>query len=48
MKGEMQPFHKMLYEIVHKGIGPRGERRHEATFKDMGLANALDLEEPID
>ena len=48
MKGEMEHFHKLLYEVVHKGIVPRGERRHEATFRDMGIANALDLEEPID
>lgn len=45
MKGEMHPFHKLLFEIVHKGVVPRGERRHEASFWDMGLANTLHQEE---
>lgn len=44
MKEEMKPFHKLLFDIVHKGIVSRGERRHDATFRDTGLANALDQE----
>ena len=31
-KGEMSPFHKLVFEVVHKGIIPRGERRYEANF----------------
>ena len=38
----MSPFHKLVFEVVHKGIIPRGERRHEANFRDMGLGHALD------
>ena len=32
LKDEMSPFHKLVFEVVHKGIIPRGERRHEANF----------------
>lgn len=31
-KVEMPPFLKLLFEVVHKRVLPRGERRHEATF----------------
>lgn len=47
LKGEMEPFHKLLYEVVHKGVVPGGERQHEEIFWDMGLVNALDQVEPI-
>ena len=47
IKGEMEPFHELLYKIVHKGIMPRGKRRHEASLGDMRIANALEQEEPI-
>ncbi|KAG5584873.1 hypothetical protein H5410_045307 [Solanum commersonii] len=42
LKGEMSPFHKLLFELVYKGILPKGERRHEASFRDMGIAHALE------
>lgn len=47
-KVEMPPFLKLLFKVVHKGILPRGERRHKATFRDMGIAHAIDLQEPVD
>ena len=43
----MSPFHKLVFEVVHKVIIPRGERRHEANFRDMGLGHALDTMRPI-
>ena len=43
----MSSFHKLVFEVVHKGIIPRGERRHEANFRDMGLGHALDTMRPI-
>ncbi|KAK4730350.1 hypothetical protein R3W88_023338 [Solanum pinnatisectum] len=36
------------FEIVHKGILPRGHKKHEAFFRDMGIAYALENMEPID
>lgn len=48
LKGELPPFFKLLCEVVHKGILPRGECRHEVTFHDMGLTNAIDHEELVD
>ncbi|KAG5604914.1 hypothetical protein H5410_026406 [Solanum commersonii] len=48
LKGEMAPVHKLLFELVHKGVLPRGHRRHIASFRDMGIANALERKEPID
>uniref|UniRef100_M1CU29 Uncharacterized protein n=1 Tax=Solanum tuberosum TaxID=4113 RepID=M1CU29_SOLTU len=46
----MAPFHKRRaqFEIVHKGILPRGHKRHEACFCDMGIAHALENMEPRD
>ena len=38
----MSSFHKLVFEVVHKGIIARGEMRHEANFRDMGLGHALD------
>ena len=32
LKGKMSLFHKLVFEVVHKGIIPRGEMRHEANF----------------
>lgn len=43
----MSPFHKLVFEVVHKGIIPRGESIHEANFRDMGLGHALDTMCPI-
>ncbi|KAK4716081.1 hypothetical protein R3W88_014419 [Solanum pinnatisectum] len=48
LKGEMSSFHKLVFEVVHKGILPRGERSHEASFRDMGIGNALENIDPID
>lgn len=48
LKGEMSPFHKLVFEVVHKVMLPRGERRHDASFRDMGIAHALENKESID
>ncbi|KAH0668834.1 hypothetical protein KY289_023327 [Solanum tuberosum] len=48
LKGEMAPVHKLLFELVHKGVLPRGHRRHITSFRDMGIANALERKEPVD
>lgn len=48
LKGEMPLLLKLLFELVHMGILMRVERRYQATFRDMGLAYATDLEELID
>ncbi|KAG5590067.1 hypothetical protein H5410_040581 [Solanum commersonii] len=48
LKGEMSSFHKLVFEMVHKGILPRGERHHEASFRDMGIGHALENMDPID
>ncbi|KAH0708865.1 hypothetical protein KY290_010377 [Solanum tuberosum] len=48
LKGEMAPVHKLLFELVHKGVLPRGHKRHIAYFCDMGIANALERKEPVD
>jgi len=48
LKGEMSPVHKLLFEFVHKGVFPRGKRRHEASLRDMGIAHALENKDPID
>uniref|UniRef100_A0A0V0IFL3 Putative ovule protein n=1 Tax=Solanum chacoense TaxID=4108 RepID=A0A0V0IFL3_SOLCH len=48
LKGKKSPFHKLMFELVHKGILPRGERRHEASFRDMGIAHALENKDHID
>ena len=43
LKGIMGSAHKLLFEIVHKGILPRGHQRHIASIRDMGLMNALEV-----
>ncbi|KAL3356558.1 hypothetical protein AABB24_017288 [Solanum stoloniferum] len=48
LKGEMSPVHKLLFELVQKGVLPRGGRRHEASLRDMGIAHALENKDPID
>ncbi|KAH0720451.1 hypothetical protein KY284_005481 [Solanum tuberosum] len=48
LKGEMSPVHKLLFEFVHKGVFPRGKRRHKASLRDMGIAHALENKDPID
>ncbi|KAH0669453.1 hypothetical protein KY285_023615 [Solanum tuberosum] len=48
LKGKMSPFHKLVFELVHKGILLRGERRHEASFRDIGISHALENKDPID
>lgn len=47
-KAEMPPFLKLLFEVMHKVILPRGERRHEVIFFYMGIAHTIDLQELID
>lgn len=42
IKGEMKRSHKLLFQVMHKGAILRGERRHEAIYRDMGLMNALE------
>ena len=44
----MRCLHKLLFEIVHKVILPRGHQRHIASIRDMGLMNALECKERID
>ncbi|TMW87201.1 hypothetical protein EJD97_020294, partial [Solanum chilense] len=48
LKGIMGSVHKLLFEIVHKGILPRGHQRHIDSIRDMGLMNALECKECID
>nr|XP_010312904.1 delphilin-like [Solanum lycopersicum] len=48
LKGIMRSLHKLLFEIVHKVILPRGHQRHIASIRDMGLMNALECKERID
>lgn len=44
----MPPILKLLFEVVHKAVLPRGEHRHEATFCDMGITYAKDMQDPMD
>lgn len=48
LKGVMGPFHKLLFEIVHRGVLSRGHKCHIASLRDMGLMNALECKEHID
>ncbi|KAG5581788.1 hypothetical protein H5410_052415 [Solanum commersonii] len=43
-----ESIHKLLFKLVHKGVLPRGGRRHEASLRDMGIAHALENKDPID
>lgn len=43
LKGEVPLFLKLLFEVFHKVVLSMRERHHEATYRDMGLANALDI-----
>lgn len=47
LKEVMRQVHKLLFEIVHKGVLPRGYKRHIASPRDMGLMNALECKEHI-
>ncbi|KAH0649983.1 hypothetical protein KY284_029895 [Solanum tuberosum] len=44
----MAPVHKLLFELVLKGVLPRGHRRHITSFRDMGISNTLERKESID
>ena len=44
----MRSLHKLLFEIVHKVILPKGHQRHIASIRHMGLMNALECKERID
>ncbi|XP_015089745.1 neurofilament medium polypeptide-like [Solanum pennellii] len=48
LKGIMRSLHKLLFEIVHKVILPRGHQRHIASIRDIGLINAIECKERID
>ena len=48
LKGIMRSVHKLLFDIVHKVILPRGHQRHIASIRDMGLMNALECKKHID
>ena len=42
LKGIIGSIHKLLFEIVHKGILPRGHQCHMSSIMDMGLINSLE------
>ena len=44
----MRSLHKLLFEIVHKVILPRGHQRHIASIRSMGLMSAVECKERID
>lgn len=46
-KGEIPPVHKILFEIVNKKILPRGERIHKASFKNLEMMCALDMDKKV-
>lgn len=46
-KAEMPLYLKLLFEVVHKRVLPRGERKYEATYHDMGIVQAIVLQEPV-
>lgn len=45
LKGEMPLFFKLLFEVVHKEVLPRGDCFHEVIFRDIGIAYAINLQE---
>lgn len=47
IKGEMSPDHKLLYELVNKCFLPRTERRHEASYRDLGLMKMIDVKQKV-
>lgn len=44
----MTPTHNLLFEIVHRGVLPRGHKLRITSLSDLGLMNALECKEPID
>lgn len=42
----MKTTHKLLFEVVNKEIDP-AEPRHELSYRNMIIMNALDLEEHV-
>lgn len=48
MKNEMSPLYQFYFDVVHKIILPRQERRTVASFLDLTLMELLDSEIPID
>ena len=48
LKGIMRSVHKLLFEIVHKKILPRGHHRNKASIRYIGIMNALECKERID
>lgn len=39
---------ELLFKLVHKGILSHDEHCHKVTFRDIGLAYVIDLEESVD
>lgn len=48
LKGVMVPIHKLLLQIVRKGVLPRGHKQNITSLRDLDLMNALECKEPID
>ncbi|KAH0634465.1 hypothetical protein KY290_037877 [Solanum tuberosum] len=46
-KNEMSMLHKLYFDVVHKIILPRKQRRTKANFLDLTLMELLDSEVPI-
>lgn len=42
LKGEMGSDHKLLFKLVNKCLLPRTERRHETSYKDLGVMDMID------
>ncbi|KAH0650452.1 hypothetical protein KY284_030364 [Solanum tuberosum] len=47
-KNEISPLHQLYFDVVHKIIFQRKQRRTEANFLDLTLKELLDTEVPID
>lgn len=48
LKREMSPLYQLYFNIVHKMIIPRKERRAKANFLDLSLMELLDTKAKID
>ncbi|KAH0664896.1 hypothetical protein KY285_026102 [Solanum tuberosum] len=46
-KGAMLPLHKLLFDVVHKIILPRGQKCTEANYLDLTLMELLISRQPI-
>ncbi|MCE0481099.1 hypothetical protein HAX54_038510 [Datura stramonium] len=43
LKGEMNLFHKLLFEFINKCVLPHTKRRHEGSLRDLVVMDSLDL-----